>query len=182
MKFSIVVAVDKKLGIGRNNTLPWHLPSDLKQFKQITSQAEPGKRNAVLMGRKTWDSLPAKVRPLPGRLNIVISRQENLSLPEGTLLAASLEAALALCESIENLGAVFVLGGAQIFELALKHSGLERIYLTEIEEDFGCDCFFPQYKGLFREAASSETQTESGIDYRFKTLEAVGLHLSKNSR
>lgn len=170
MKFSIVVAVDSKLGIGKDNTLPWRLPGDLKLFKEITTRSESGKPNAVIMGRKTWDSLPPKVKPLPGRLNIVVSRQKDLKLPENCLLSHSLDEALSLCKQ-DQLSEAFVLGGSQLFDLALEHPLLDKVYLTEIYKDFDCDCFFPDYKGKFHTRSSSPMQNENGVDYMFKVLE-----------
>lgn len=176
LKFSIVVAVDNKLGIGKNNTLPWRLPGDLKLFKEITTRSENGKANAVIMGRKTWDSLPPKVKPLPGRKNIVVSRQHDLQLPEGCVLTHSLDEALNLCHE-DELSEAFVLGGSQLFDLALEHPLLRRVYLTEIYKDFDCDVFFPDYRGKFREQSSSGLQTENGVDYMFKVLEPASLAL-----
>lgn len=170
MKFSIIVAVDEKLGIGKDNTLPWRLPADLKMFKTITTRSKNGNPNAVIMGRKTWDSLPPKVKPLPERLNIVVSRQRDLSLPEGVLLAASLEEALEMCDPLA-LSEAFVLGGSQLFDLAVEHPNLESVYLTEIYADFACDVFFPEYKSRFRTQSSSDMQVENGVEYKFKILE-----------
>ena len=170
MKFSIVVAVDSKLGIGKDNTLPWRLPGDLKAFKEITTRSESGKPNAVIMGRKTWDSLPPKVKPLPGRLNIVVSRQKDLELPESCILSHSLDEALRACKP-EELSEAFVLGGSQLFDIALEHPSLHKVYLTEIYKDFDCDCFFPDYKGKLSTVSSSQMQSENGVDYVFKVLE-----------
>ena len=76
--FSIVVAIDSQHGIGKNNDLPWHLPADLKHFKFITTNSAVGKRNVVVMGRKTWDSIPEKFRPLPNRTNVVLSKSADV--------------------------------------------------------------------------------------------------------
>ncbi len=170
MKFSIVVAVDEKLGIGKDNTLPWRIPADLKMFKTITTRSRNGKPNAVIMGRKTWDSLPPKVKPLPDRINIVVSRQRDLALPDGVLLSPSLDEALRKCDSLE-VSEAFVLGGSQLFDLALGHSDLEFVYLTEIYADFACDVFFPEYRGKFTTQSSSDMQVENGVEYKFKVLE-----------
>lgn len=170
MKFSIVVAADKNLGIGKNNTLPWRLPADLKYFKELTMSGEKEKRNAVIMGRKTWDSLPERFKPLPGRLNIVLSRRDNFDLPPEVLKAGSLDEALDLCESHEVREA-FVIGGAEIFADAVLHRGLKRVYLTEIHGDFHCDCFFPSCADRFRLLSESEIKVENDIPYCFKILE-----------
>lgn len=174
MKFSIVVAVDKDLGIGKNNSLPWHLPGDMKHFKQITSRAADGKRNAVIMGRKTWDSLPEKFKPLPGRLNIVVTRQRNLVLANNChncKVASSLDEALSLCESEAELSDVFVIGGAELYKAAISHSSLRRVYLTEIQASYACDVFFPQYANMLSLLPGSQTHNDNGVDYSFKILE-----------
>lgn len=178
MKFNIIVAVDEKLGIGKNNALPWRLPADLKFFKQITMKAESGKRNAVIMGRKTWDSLPAKAKPLPGRLNIIVSRQEALDLPEGCLLAGSLDAALSFCNQ-DQLSEVFLIGGAQLFETGLTHPELKTVYLTEIYKDYQCDCFFPDYKDKLVLLPGAKREKDNELEYAFKVLEPVNLLLAK---
>lgn len=171
LNFSIVVATDKKLGIGKNNTLPWRLQGDLKFFKKLTTEAPAGKQNAVIMGRKTWDSLPDRFKPLPGRLNIVVSRQRDLTLPDDCHLVHSLDEALALCSSDAEIAEVFVIGGGEIFAQALEHKNLKRVHLTEIEEDFQCDRFFPAFEDHLDLHSESDTQFENDIYYSFKILE-----------
>jgi dihydrofolate reductase len=171
VKFSIVVAADKKLGIGKDNTLPWRLQGDLKFFKKLTTQAPSGKQNAVIMGRKTWDSLPERFKPLPDRLNIVVSRKKDLMLPDDCQLVHSLDEAFKLCRANPDLAEIFVIGGGEIFSQALEHSDLKRVYLTEIEEDFHCDRFFPSYEDYLELHSESDTQFENDIYYSFKILE-----------
>ena len=167
--FSIVVAFEKNSGIGWQGKIPWHLPADLKHFKDITSNVQsPEKINAVIMGRKTWESLPQKFQPLPGRLNVVITRQEEFFLPKGVLRAASLEQALAELEQpmynhIEN---VFVIGGAQIFSETLKYPTLKVIHATRIHQSFPCDVFFPAIPNKFKIAKVSQ-MLENGISLDF---------------
>jgi len=129
MNINLIVAVDEKNGIGKNNLLPWHLPADLKHFKAITSG------HPIIMGRKTFDSI-GKV--LPNRRNIVISRQSELEIP-GAEVTSSLKKAILLCENEDN---VFVIGGAQIFEHALPIANV--LYLTIIHHNFDADIFFPE--------------------------------------
>lgn len=144
MKFSLIAAVDKHFGIGKNNTLPWRLPSELKHFATITtSVTQPNHQNAVIMGRKTWDSLPQKAKPLPRRLNVVLSK-EDLQLPHGVILAHSLEEALQLLKQESHLENVFVIGGGKVFEEAIQNPACQTIHLTQIDADFGCDTFFPE--------------------------------------
>jgi dihydrofolate reductase len=128
-RVSIVAALARNRAIGRNNTMPWRLPEDLKRFKRLTMG------HAVIMGRKTFESIGSA---LPGRSNIVITRARDWS-PSGCIVVHSLEAALAAGgESRE----AFVIGGAQIYALALPYA--QHLHLTEIERDFEGDTFFPE--------------------------------------
>lgn len=128
MNINLIVAIDEKNGIGKNNLLPWHLPADLKHFKTITTG------HPIIMGRKTFDSIG---KALPNRRNIVISRQSGLVIP-GAELCSSLNDAIELCKDEKD---VFVIGGAQIFEQALPLANV--LYLTIIHQDFDADVFFP---------------------------------------
>lgn len=161
--FSIISAIDKNRGIGKNNGLPWHLSADLKHFSEIT------KGGTVIMGRKTWESLPEKYRPLPERSNIVVSRTE-LTLPEGTRLAHSLEEALKIAAHplVETLHKTFVIGGATLYAEAIHHPACEELLLTEIEETFDCDAFFPDIAAEWKNTQSSPLQTEGSIHFSFK--------------
>ncbi len=143
ISFSIVVAVDNKFGIGKAGLLPWTLPQDLKHFKTVTTKPHAsGKSNVVIMGRKTWESIPEKFRPLPSRLNVVISRQSQISLPEGVLLASSFDNSLALLEQMKGeVGEIFVIGGAQVFRQAIDDSRCNKLYFTRIDQEFDCDTF-----------------------------------------
>ncbi len=122
MEFSVIAAIDEERGIGRSGKLPWRLAADLKRFRKLTMEGgREGHPNAVIMGRGTWDSLPEQVRPLPGRLNIVLSRNPNLALDgEGVAVARSFEEALRLAQ---DASAIFVIGGAAVFAAALQYSG-----------------------------------------------------------
>jgi dihydrofolate reductase len=128
MIISLVVAVSSNNVIGKNNQLIWHLPADLKHFKQITTG------HTVFMGRKTYDSIG---KPLPNRRNVVISR--SVTEIEGCEVAPSLEDALQLSSEEKE---VFIIGGAEIYRQALPLA--DCIYLTRIHQDFDGDTFFPQ--------------------------------------
>ena len=147
--------------IGRDNKLPWYLPNDLKYFKQVTL----GK--PIIMGRNTWESLK---RPLPGRTNIVITRQADY-LAEGGKVVATLDQALELAENvalIDGRDEVVVIGGAQIYELALPRA--DRLYLTEVHAEVHGDTFFPEIEaGRWREIARDDFQAEgpNPYDYSF---------------
>lgn len=142
--------------IGHNNAMPWHLPEDLAHFKQLTEG------NAVVMGRKTWDSLPERFRPLPGRSNIVVTRQAGWQAA-GALRAASLEEALAL--AARHSADVWVIGGAQIYAQALPLA--DAVEVTEIGQDFTGDAHAPQLGSEWVEATRSEAVSRTGLPYAF---------------
>ena len=136
IRLSLMVAKASNRVIGRNNKLPWYLPNDLKYFKQATF----GK--PVIMGRKTWDSLG---KPLPGRTNIVITRQTDFQA-EGAKVVATLDEAVTLAENvafIEGQDEAVVMGGAEIYALALPKT--DRLYLTEVHAEVDGDTWFPEY-------------------------------------
>jgi dihydrofolate reductase len=171
--FSIIVAFDEVQGIGKAGLLPWHLPADLKHFKEVTMASRGGSSNAVIMGRKTWESIPDKFRPLPGRLNIVITSQEAYALPQGVLRASSLDNALEVVSNKQdmNIMDVFVIGGAQVFAEAIAHPLCKKIYLTRIYGRFDCDVFFPVIPLKFVEKDSSRKYQENEKTFSFFMLE-----------
>lgn len=121
--FQIVVAATRSMGIGIDGHLPWKLPTDMKFFKKITSYtASSSKKNAVIMGRNTWESIPEKFRPLPGRLNVVLSRTiKTIDSHDDVIVSESLDAALALLASQPHstiVESIFVIGGGQVYRSA----------------------------------------------------------------
>ena len=169
--FDIVVAMDLNSGIGKNGFLPWNIPGDLRHFKDITSRPHSVlKKNAVIMGRKTWDSLPEKFRPLPGRVNLVLTRNKKINFPPGVLKSENLDSALMILGSTKYLGLVentFVIGGAKVFEEAIKHPRCRKIYITQIESQFECDVFFPPIPAHFQEISQSSHFIENSHEYFF---------------
>ena len=159
--FSIVVAIDRAGGIGREGKLPWNLPADMARFKEIT-QGEGG--NAVIMGRKTWDSIPEKFQPLPGRLNVVLTRRQDWEAPEGAAAAGNFEDAL---RAGEDATEVFVIGGGAVYEEALRHPDCRTVHMTAIHEEFGCDTFFLPDATQWELESESETVEENGIPFSF---------------
>jgi dihydrofolate reductase len=146
--FDIVVAADLDWGIGKASGLPWpKLKGDLAHFKRLTSESPEGTRNAIIMGRRTWESAEVAARPLPRRLNIVISRS-TLIAPEGVGAARSLDDALAVASGTPSIASTFVVGGAQIFRDALVHPDLRHVYLTRVEGRFGCDTVIPDLDAM----------------------------------
>lgn len=175
--FSIIVAADVKRGIGKNGTLPWHVPGDLKYFKELTTRADsPTTKNVVIMGRKTWESIPEKFRPLAGRLNIVLSRNSELVLPAGVMRQGSLDEALeTLSKDPLNAttGSIFVIGGGQVYREALSHPQCRYIYLTTIFSDFKCDVFLPPFPSDFKEIRVCDVASSPAGDYRFYRYQRV---------
>jgi dihydrofolate reductase len=158
MTISIIVAIAKNHAIGKNNQLLWHLPNDLKHFKDVTSG------HTVIMGRKTYDSVG---RPLPKRRNIVITRQD-ITI-DGCEVVPSIDEALARCENEEE---VFIVGGAEIYRQAVPLT--DRIYLTIIDHEFDGDTFFPELnpgEWKEKERENFEPDEKNKYSYSFITLE-----------
>lgn len=173
--FSCVVAADLDDGIGKDNDLPWpRLPTDLRTFKRITSAAAPGRENALVMGRLTWESIPPHLRPLPGRRNVVVSRGL-AALPDGVWLARSLDAALARCAEAATIDQVFVIGGGQIYAQAFAHPACAEIVLTRLQARFACDTFIPPVPAGFAlaEVLAAEVH-EAGITYAIERWRRAG--------
>jgi len=154
---TLIAAVARNGVIGIDNRLPWRLPADLKRFKALTMG------HTVIMGRKTWESLPDNFRPLPGRRNIVVTRDGGYRAA-GATVAASLPAAIAAAAGDE----AFVIGGATLYAAALPLA--DRLELTEIDASFEGDTWFPAIDPeQWREAAREMRHDESGFDYAFVT-------------
>ena len=152
---SIIVAVAKNGVIGLNNTLPWHLPEDLKRFRALTTG------HHIIMGRKTYESLG---RLLPGRTTVIVTRNQYYQL-EGALVAHSLEAAIALCK---NDNEAFLIGGAELYRAGVKLAN--KLYLTEIDLDIAGDTFFPEFDVSEWQEISREAHTSAqDLSYRYIT-------------
>jgi dihydrofolate reductase len=143
--------------IGKDNQLPWHLPEDLAHFKRRTLGCP------VIMGRKTWESLPPKFRPLPGRLNIVVTR-DTAWAADGAAVAHSIEAARDLCPAGSD---AWVIGGAQVYAQALPLAS--QVVVTEIDRDFEGDAFAPMLGPEWREAAREAHVSPGGLPFAFVT-------------
>ena len=167
MNFSIILAVDSKNGLGKENTLAWRLSGDMKYFKKTTVLTEkPDDINVVIMGRKTWESIPEKFRPLPGRINCVLTRDKNFE-DEWCVSFNSLDSCLKDIENMKNIWKVFIIWGAKIYNQVLKDSRLEKIYLTQVKWDFGCDVFFDGVPENFQQESCSEAINEWWIEFQF---------------
>ncbi|KAB8291715.1 hypothetical protein EYC80_006513 [Monilinia laxa] len=159
-EFTLIVAATNKMGVGKGGGLPWTgLRKEMAYFARVTKRAGPGKTNAVVMGRKTWESIPPKFRPLASRANYMISRTQS-SNASGVELGPDAHATTSLTDALQQLESrtqskdansgdekevdrVFIIGGGQIYKAALELKQAKRILLTRILQDFDCDTYFP---------------------------------------
>lgn len=171
--FDVIVAADLDWGIGKAGGLPWpKLRGDLQHFKRVTSAATAGMRAAVVMGRKTWQSAEIAGRPLPKRLNVVVSRGA-LAVPDGVAIAHSIDAALRVATDAKDVETVFVCGGAEIYRAAIARPDLRWIYLTRVDGRFDCEVKIPDLDRDFRRASWDGDQAleENGVRYRIERLQ-----------
>lgn len=166
--FSMILAVDSQGWIWKANTLPWRLSQDMKYFKKTTALTEnPDDINVVIMGRKTWESIPLKFRPLPGRINCILTRDQNFQ-DDWCAIFHSYDSCLDHIAKMKNIWEVFVIWGAQIYNQILQDSCLEKIYITRVKWDFWCDVFFDGIPRDFTQESCSESINEWWIEYQFE--------------
>ena len=143
MSYKIIVAFDLNHGIGKNNSIPWYIPEDLKRFSKLTRGSG---NNAIIMGRKTWDSLPK--HPLHGRDNLILSHDLNIeeNLPKNSLIKSfkNIKDIKEFCEK-QKYDTIWVIGGAQIYDIFLKENIIDEIYTTCIIKNYYCDTKFPNH-------------------------------------
>jgi dihydrofolate reductase len=158
---SIVVAHSRNQVIGNRGRLPWHLPADMRRFRELTGG------EAVVMGRRTYESLPDAFRPLPRRRNLVVSSNPSYRCP-GAELHPSLEAALAACDRH-----CFVIGGGEIYAQAMPDA--ERAYVTRVDAEVEGDAFFPELReDQWRCVERSEPLVENSVPFEFRVYDRVG--------
>jgi dihydrofolate reductase len=160
MNISFVVAMDRHRAIGRDNQLPWHLPADLKYFRQLTSH------HTILMGRKTYESIG---KPLPNRTNVVLTQRTDYVAP-GCEMVHSLEDALRFGTSDE----LFVIGGAEVFRALFPIAN--RMYITWIDDEFVADTYFPAFddgKWQLTSRTPGERNEQNPYTYEFQVYERV---------
>lgn len=156
MRVSLVAAVARDGVIGRDNAIPWQLPEDARRFRALTMG------HPVVMGRRTWDSLPERFRPLPSRRNVVVTRNDDWRA-EGAERAASLDDALHLLAGSPQ---VFVIGGAELYSQALPRA--DELVVTEIDAEVEGDVYFPTWdRAAFREESREEHVSDDGVAFAF---------------
>lgn len=158
-RFTIVVAIDEERGIGRANAIAWRLKDDMKHFRELTTAGT--EMNSVIMGRKTWESIPSKFRPLPNRTNIVLSKSGVQFA--GTAKAETFDEALQV-----PAGKVFVIGGGEIYAMAIEHPQCSELIITKVCGTYSCDTFFPPYEDRFQPDSILKLGHEDGIDYKIE--------------
>jgi len=164
-KIYLIVATDLKGGIGLKGKLPWHLPGDMAFFKKTTVHTEDIQyRNMVVMGRVTWESIPEKHRPMEGRKNVVVTRNKAYKVDDGVIIVHSLTQALKAID--ERVADIFIIGGAKIFQEAIKRCKIDAIYLTRIKKRFECDRSFPKIPAAYKSEKIGEG-IDDGVAYEF---------------
>jgi dihydrofolate reductase len=162
MKISLIVAIAENRVIGKDNNLIWHLPKDLNFFKRTTVG------HHVIMGRKNFESIPHKYRPLPNRTNVIITRQVDY-IAENCVIVNSLEAALKIAKRNGD-EEPFIIGGGQIYKLALEANLVDKIYLTKIYHSFDGDTFFPELDKSWKQVSREMNQADEEHDYAYSFL------------
>lgn len=161
MIVSLIAAVSENNVIGKNNDLPWHLPKDMKYFKDTTMG------HCVVMGRKNFQSIPPKYSPLEGRTNIVVTRQKDFK-GEGIVTVHSIEEAIAFAESKQETEC-FIIGGGEIFSQSLSYA--DKIYLTRIHSVIDGDVHFPVLdKNVWKEVSRTDVPADEKNNYKFSFL------------
>lgn len=166
MSISIIVAVDNNNVIGKDNALIWHLPADMKFFKEKTTG------HCIITGRKNYESIPLKFRPLPNRTNIIVTRQTDYDAP-GALVVSSIENALDKAKELSN-DEIFIIGGAEIFKQSMNLA--DKLYITHIHHSFEGDVYFPEInKNEWKETAKTQGTVDEKNKYAhdFVTYERI---------
>jgi dihydrofolate reductase len=167
VRVALVAAVARGGVIGRGNAIPWRIPEDMERFRSVTMG------HPVVMGRKTWDSLPERFRPLPGRRNVVVTRNPEWH-GDGAERAGSLDEALRLVDRAER---VFVIGGGELYADALPRA--DELLLTEVEAEVEGDTWFPAWaRAEFEETGREQHVSESGVEFSFVTYVRRGAQAS----
>lgn len=166
--FSIIVAADDKNWIWKNNDLAWRLSADLKNFKKITIDSEDWKQNAVVMWRKTWESIPEKFRPLPWRKNFILSSR---SVDNETVFS-DFDKFLEEVSKNEEIDKIFVIWWWEIYKSTITHKNCAKIFFTKVFWDFWCEKFFPEIPGDFIKNTENKDEVfeENWLKFIFEEL------------
>jgi len=170
-KFSIILALDNENGIGKDWDLAWNIPEDMKYFKNTTIKTQnPKKQNVVIMGRKTWESIPEKYRPFKNRRNCILSRgyKNGTINSDGAYEFSDFDSCLREVSQMNDVEEIFIIGGSQLYNEVLTHRYFETAYITRIYSKFHCDVFFNWLPyGKFTQTYRSDLKTYKDIEYEF---------------
>lgn len=164
MTVKLIVAHDEARGIGRCGDMAWHIPGESQWAARTTRTARPGMRNALIMGRITYLSIPEKRRPLAGRVNVVVSTRP-YDFGTGVYLASGLAEALRLAAGLDDVDDVYIFGGTTIYREALRTLTPEELLISVVAGEHDCDTFFPDLPAAYR-LESSTTVTYDGAEVR----------------
>jgi len=176
-KFNIIVAIDKKNGIGNKGKLPWNkIPADIHYFRQITTTVENSKlRNVVIMCRGTFDSIGSK--PLIGRINIIVSKSEKYKNVEGLISVTSFNEALKIGQELKDVETIWVIGGEGVYKEAVLHKDCNKLYITHINETYECDRFFPQINIIDKSTTTEIDMNIWKIEYSDTRIAALTFNI-----
>lgn len=161
----MIVAADKDLGIGKDGTLPWQITKEMRYFKEITTKVhDKTKENMVIMGRTTWESIPERFRPLIDRRNVILTSKKDYKA-KGAHVVHSVEEALNLAD--KNIETVFIIGGGSVYNEFIDNPDLTGIYMTQIQDCFDCDTFFPDIPEKLTHVREIGRDKEDGIEFRY---------------
>ena len=178
-KVNSIVACSLNNGIGTNGSLPWKLAKEMKHFAKITTTTlNPNLQNAIVMGRKTWQSIPVKRRPLANRLNIVLSKTMQIKDQpnEPHSIFPDLQDAIDYLNKQEAIESIFIIGGEQVYKSILDLKLCDRIYLTKILKEFDCDAYYPQldvqeFSRIESDEVAVGIQEENDLKYEYLVYE-----------
>lgn len=178
----LIAALDAANGIGNHGSMAWYLPAELKQFHATTARVDDdGKQNLIIVGRKTWESIPVSSLPkFANRMVVVLTRNQEYQLPIGpdgrthALTASSVEEALTYAEE-ETIESVYVIGGGEVYNQFMQMPIVDELILTHLQRVYECDVHFPPIgqDSRFHMTHESPVQNENGIEYQFRTYRAA---------
>ncbi|XP_024879399.1 dihydrofolate reductase isoform X1 [Temnothorax curvispinosus] len=175
-KLELIAAACENMGIGANGNLPWRLKTEMAFFTRMTTDTKDrNKRNVVLMGRRTWECIPGKYRPLKNRINMVLTSQL-LNCGDEAIVCKSIPHALDVISEMQNqVERIWVIGGSSVYKSAMESPHFGRLYLTRIKKKFECDTFFPlipnDFVSIEDPAVPQGTQEENGIEFVYEVYE-----------